>query len=286
MPVLEKFEFRVLNSSKAPPASKTDTTIDLLDQHRLYNSLGEHNPDYVIHLAGITNTTQSDPRAYYETNVIGTPNLLKSIDDLKKAPRHIILASSTNIYGNKSDEIITENTALEPVNHYAASKLTMELMAKQWHNQLLITIVRPFNYTGVGQSKNFLIPKIVSHYKEAAQSINLGNLNVSCDFNDVRFVVNAYLRLLDNVAAIGKTINICSGRSYSIKQTLDICEKYTNHSLNVNIDPSLVRVNEVKKLMGTPYLLNFYAPNLPQISLEDTLRWMLKGSLDNWSDKK
>lgn len=286
MPVLEKFEFRVVNSSKELPASKTDTTIDLLDQDRLYNSLKEHNPDYVIHLAGITNTTQSDPRAYYETNVIGTLNLLKSINDLKKAPRHIILASSANIYGNQSDEIITEKTVLDPVNHYAASKVAMELMAKQWHNQLPITIVRPFNYTGVGQSKSFLIPKIVSHYKKAAQSINLGNLNISRDFSDVRFVVNAYLRLLDNNEAIGKTINICSGRSYSIQKILDICEKYTNHSLNVNIDPSLVRVNEVKKLMGAPDLLNFYAPNLPQISFEDTLRWMLKESSDYWSDKK
>lgn len=286
MPALEKLDFRIINSSKETTTSKTNTSIDLLDQQGLYNFLRKHNPDYIIHLAAITSTTHFDPRAYYETNVIGTLNLLKCIHNLVKAPQHIILASSANIYGNQCNDIITENTPIDPVNHYAASKVAMELMAKQWQNQLPITIVRPFNYTGVGQSENFLIPKIVNHFKEAANSINLGNLYVSRDFSDVRFVVNAYIRLLDNKEAIGKTINICSGRSYSIQNILDLCKKFTDHSLHVNIDPSLVRVNEVKNLMGAPDLLNFYAPNLPQISLEETLRWMLQESLDNGSDKK
>lgn len=286
MPALENKKFRVVNSGKNNSTFESGTSIDLLDQQGLYNFLRKHKPDYILHLAAITNTTHPDPRAYYETNVIGTLNLLKSIGDLKKTPRHIILASSANIYGNQSEEIITENTELDPVNHYAASKLAMELMAKQWQNQLPITIVRPFNYTGVGQSENFLIPKIVSHYKESAKSIKLGNLNVSRDFSDVRFVVDAYSRLLDNNQAIGKTINICSGKSYSIQNILDLCEKYTGHSIDVKIDPSLVRVNEVKNLLGDPDLLNFYAPNLPQITLENTLRWMLQGSLDRWSNEK
>ena len=275
VPSLENNNFKVINFNRELGRSDADAPIDLLDQQRLHDFLNKHSPDYIIHLAGITNSTHPDPRRYYEVNVIGTLNLLKALGDLSKAPKHIILASSANIYGDQSGEIITETSPIDPVNNYAASKVAMELMAKLWQNKLPITIVRPFNYTGVGQSKEFLIPKIVEHYKRASNFINLGNLDVSRDFSDVRSVVDAYLKMLDHKKVVGKTVNICSGKSYSIQNILDFCERLTGHSLEVRVDPHLVRPNEIKNLMGDPTLLNFYAPNLLQISLEDTLRWML-----------
>ena len=277
VPELEKSDFTVVNSPKKLPA--LETSIDLLDLKRLNNSLREKQPDYIIHLAGITTTTHPDPTTYYETNVIGTLNLLKSINNLKKTPRHIIIASSANIYGNQSAEIINENMPLNPINHYAASKVAMEFMVNQWRTKLPITIVRPFNYTGVGQTENFLIPKIIKHYKEKASLIKLGNLDIYRDFSDVRFVVNAYTHLLDNERTIGRIINICSGRSHSIRDILGFCEKHTGHAIRVDVDPFFVRENEVKNLRGDSSLLNFFLPHLPQISIEDTLRWMLDAEI-------
>ena len=83
------------------------------------------------------------------------------------------------------------------VNHYGMSKVTMELATKLYAD-LPIVMSRPFNYTGCGQSPNFLIPKIVNAFKAGKREIELGNLNVSRDFSDVRDVVAAYLRLLED----------------------------------------------------------------------------------------
>ncbi|MGC6728135.1 NAD-dependent epimerase/dehydratase family protein, partial [Escherichia coli] len=72
-------------------------------------------------------------------------------------------------------------------------------------------IVRPFNYTGIGQSRSFLIPKIVYHAQQGARQIELGNVNVARDFSDVRFFAESLARLME-LDLDGERVNICSGR--------------------------------------------------------------------------
>ncbi|MEZ5701533.1 MAG: NAD-dependent epimerase/dehydratase family protein [Burkholderiaceae bacterium] len=73
-----------------------------------------------------------------------------------------------------------------------------------------------------------LIPKLVSHFAKRASSIELGNLHVEREFNDVRMVCDAYLRLLDKGVA-GETYNVCTGRPYSLSEVIDQLEKLTRH---------------------------------------------------------
>ena len=174
-----------------------DTLVaDLLDPAALEQAIAQVKPDFIVHLAAISFVAHGNPAEIYQANQLGTINLLdairKSVSNIKK----ILIASSANIYGNTTDLPITEATPLAPVNHYGMSKVTME-MATKLYADLPIVMSRPFNYTGCGQSPNFLIPKIVNAFRAGKQEIELGNLDVYRDFSDVRDVVAAYLRLLE-----------------------------------------------------------------------------------------
>ncbi|MBD9408314.1 GDP-mannose 4,6-dehydratase [Acidovorax sp. ACV02] len=248
--------------------------VDLLHASDLRAVVEEVQPDAVVHLAAIAFVGHSDADAFYRTNLLGTRNLLAALAGVRHKLQCVLLASSANVYGNTTEGVLTEDFPLNPANDYAVSKVGMEFMARLWMEQLPIVIVRPFNYTGVGQSENFLLPKIVAHFRKRAESIQLGNLNVWRDFSDVRAVVRAYRRLLE-VRPAGATVNVCSGRTHSLREVLHMAEHISSHCLQVQINPAFVRANEVLSLSGSSARLRDLIGDWDVPPLEETLRWML-----------
>ena len=232
-------------------------------------------PDAVVHLAAISFVGHADDTAFYGVNVVGTMNLLAALAALPVKPSKVLLASSANVYGNCDASPITEGQPAAPVNHYAMSKLAMEHMARTFFDRLPIVITRPFNYTGPGQASNFLFPKLVSHFAQRAPTIELGNLHVEREFNDVRMVCDAYLRMLDKGIA-GQTYNICSGQSYALKHIVLILEQLTSHQIKIKVNQNFVRSNEVIKMCGSTDKLFSAIGRLPYYRLEDNLLSMLK----------
>lgn len=264
-----------LAHASAPEAPVPVHVCDLLDRTALTEVLAREQPDAVVHLAAIAYVAHGDARAIYDTNVVGTRNLLDAIHASGCHPKSVLLASSANVYGNADREILDEATPAAPANDYAVSKLAMEYMAKLWEGKLPITIVRPFNYTGVGQSPNFLLPKIVSHFRERKPVLELGNLHVVRDFSDVRSVVAAYARLLDGKVA-GQTFNVCSGVGYALKDVLAMMRELAAHQPEIKVNPAFVRANEVHTLIGSNAKLREAIGELPTFALRDTLQWMLE----------
>jgi len=248
--------------------------VDLLDKIGLAHVVREVQPTVVVHLAAIAFVGHGSANDFYQVNVVGTRNLLESLALHAKRLDAVLLASSANIYGNSTEGVLAENTPSNPANDYAVSKLAMEFMAKLWIDKLPLFFVRPFNYTGIGQSEDFLLPKIVSHFKRKAPLIELGNLDVWRDFSDVRVVAEVYRRLLE-VRPLGQAVNICSGNTYALSEVIVLAEKISGHKMDVRVNPAFVRANEVKSLCGDVTRLHSLIGETTSPSLEDTIRWML-----------
>jgi nucleoside-diphosphate-sugar epimerase len=201
-------------------------------------------------------------------------NVLDALSQSKKPVSRIVVASSANIYGNSRHSPIAETEPPAPANHYAMSKLAMELMVQAKFAHLPIVLARPFNYTGPGQAKDFVIPKLVDHFRRRAPRVTLGNLHVLREYNDVRFVCDAYLRML-GAARPERVCNVCTGVTYDFATVLGLLKEITGHAIEVDVDPGLVRPNEVHRLCGDPALLRSTIGELPAYTLRDTLAWML-----------
>jgi GDP-6-deoxy-D-talose 4-dehydrogenase len=248
---------------------------DLTQPDAVQNQVHEAEPDLVVHLAAISFVGHKKASAFYDVNVIGTLNLLDAMLKLPKLPTRVLLASSANVYGNCELSPISETQTPAPLNHYAMSKLAMEHLAKTYADRLPLFFVRPFNYTGLGQVESFVIPKIVSHFKRRAGTVELGNLTVEREYNDIRMVTDAYLKLL-NKAAVGETYNICTGKTYTLHQVIDVLTELTEHQIKVAVNPAFVRANELHRLCGDASKLNSITGVRDSIALKVTLRWMLE----------
>lgn len=249
---------------------------DITNTSNLEEFLKNTQPDYVIHLAAISNVSCKDRSMINKVNVEGTRNLLNNINKMVNYPKLVVIASSAYVYAALENSILSENSALAPSNSYGKSKLEMELLCEGYKN-LKILITRPFNYTGIGQDQKFLIPKIVDHFKLKKKEIQLGNINVRREFNDISDVCKIYTKFLENVK-FSNTVNICSGNSHSIKDIIQICEKLTSHKIRVEVDPKLKRQIDIPNIIGNPKKLNFLIGNYTFKNLENTIKDMLFSS--------
>ena len=255
-------------------AEKIGARFDLTQPASIAAVLQQEQPDYVIHLAALSFVGHKDATAFYAVNTVGTTNLLDAILNTGSTVHRVVIASSANIYGNAQVEPITEATLPAPVNHYAASKLAMETLVRAYADRLQIVMTRPFNYTGVGQTVNFLVPKMVSHFVQRRPYIELGNLDVVRDFSDVRTVAQAYVRLLKAEVPEGVT-NLCSGVGRSLRWILEQLTELSGHRLEVRVNPEFVRASEVHRLIGSSRRMEAALGPLPFRDFRDTLAWML-----------
>tara|TARA_R110002020_G_scaffold19111_8_gene66437 strand:- start:2558 stop:3463 length:906 start_codon:yes stop_codon:yes gene_type:complete len=252
--------------------------IDLNDQEALSALVNSIAPQQVYHLAALSFVGHPTPLDFYRVNVLGTETLLQALSKLTNPPQ-ILLASSANVYGANGQAVIDEYVHPAPVNHYANSKMAMEHIARTYAARLPIIITRPFNYTGPGQAAHFLVPKIVQHIKQRASVIELGNVHVSRDFSDVRDIVTVYHRLLSQwpaQAVSGSIINVGSGEAVSLKTLIRKLEILVQHTLEVKVNSTFVRINEIPELKASTQRLNEWVPGLERFSLDQTLADMLE----------
>lgn len=247
---------------------------DITDKDSLLSVFTLLKPEYVINLAAISFVGESNKELFYRVNVLAVENILEAILETQDySPSKVILVSSATVYGNQSAYVLEESMTPKPVNHYGISKLAMEHLVSTYFDKLPIVITRPFNYTGVGQEQHFLIPKIVSHFKEKKTVIELGNVDVYREFNDVEYVCEIYHGLLMGQMR-SEVVNICSGRLIALKEVIDQMNKIAGYEIEIKVNPAFVRVNEIERLSGSTKKLYKMLGKIEQVDFRETLRAM------------
>lgn len=247
--------------------------VDLTNSNKVEETISFIKPNFVIHLAGISFVQHANNLDFYNVNVLGTENILKALARLDYDLDKVIIASSATVYGNQKESVLSEELNPSPANHYGNSKLAMEYVSRNYFDKFPIIITRPFNYTGVGQSLHFVIPKIVSHFKERKSEIELGNINTFREYNNVEWVVDIYYQLM-NSPCDSRIVNICSGNLYSLKEVLQKLTLLSNLEIEVKVNQKFIRNNEIIHLCGSPNLLNTMVKSSVQNNIDFVLQKM------------
>ncbi len=287
---LQRDHHQVFGTVGSSPVS-TDPTVDyrvldIRDSANVDAVIKEIKPTHLIHLAAVSNVAISfkDPLLTWNTNVIGTMNLLESLKN--NAPDCFTLfVSSSEVYGEtfKTGELVDEDAPCAPMNPYAASKLAAEISMMQYLRQgLKGVIVRPFNHIGPAQSADFVTASFARQIAliEAGLQppvLKVGNLEASRDFLNVDDVCDAYARLI--AAEEGRLAhliyNISSGSSKKIEAILDELLKQTPLNIEVETDPDRLRPSDIPVAAGSNARIREELGWVPTTPLSQTMESIL-----------
>lgn len=251
---------------------------DLRDTDAISRVIKAHKPDQIYHLAAISNPAGNSVREYYQTNVLGTLNVLEPAAETNA---DILVVGSAYAYGQYSKKIV-EDCALNPVNPYGASKAAQDSLAGSFSfGENKVIRVRPFNHTGPGQSNFYLVPGLIeriqkfkSNGNDDSNELPIGNVDAVRDFMDVRDVVKIYRLLLDKTEQSG-VFNVCSGKGYSVKELFEVCCEKIGVSLLYKENEGLLRKQDIATLVGDERKLQSIIDWAPRYLLPETIDTMI-----------
>lgn len=264
-------------------AAPTSAELDLCDAAAVRATVAELEPSTVFHLAAFSSPSLSweRPDQGLLTNVEMTLNLLEAVRH--EAPgATVVLAGSGQVYGDPEQLPVDEDAPLAPGNPYAVGKAASDLLGAQYGEAFEMRVVRlrPFNHAGPGQSPDYVVSSLARQVAaaevagEAEALLRTGNPESSRDFTDVRDVVRAYAlaATLD-----GGAFNVCSGRSASVAELVELVSAHARIPVRHEVDPQLLRAHDARAMRGANDRLTEATAWTPQISLDqtiaDTLDW-------------
>ena len=298
----EIFERRNIDVSKKINFFKGDLrNKDIIDN--VFKFAKENNKpiDGVIHFAGLKAVQESvnDPLLYWENNVIGSYNLIKSMEENNCLT--IVFSSSATVYGISSNEFLTETCSVNPINPYGSTKLTIENLLNDLTNKKnkkwRIAILRYFNPIGshpsglIGenplQKPNNIFPIIIN---SAFENKNLrvfgndwGTPDGTCirDYIHVMDLAESHLRALNFLFQKNNefiTLNIGTGRGISVLELIETFEKTNNVKVPFSYDKR--REGDVARLVADNAKVKLILNWSPKFSLEEMCRsgWAWKCS--------
>jgi nucleoside-diphosphate-sugar epimerase len=228
---------------------------------------------HVFHLAARTFVPESwtDPFAFYETNVLGTVNVL----ELCRRQQASLTLVSSYVYGTPQHLPVTEQHPSRAFNPYAHSKILAEEVARYYAEQfgIQVTIVRPFNVYGPGQREHFLIPSLIRQALSAnCDSISIQDPRPRRDYLYVTDFIDLLLRLLEHRSS--DTYNAGFGQSVSIQELVDLINSFVSSKKSIS-STGIARQEEVLDVAADVRKAWEQLHWKPTTSLEAGLRQMI-----------
>lgn len=235
----------------------------------------------VFHLAALIAIPYSyeAPASYVRTNVEGTLNVLQNARDLQIA--RVVHTSTSEVYGTARYVPINEAHPLQGQSPYSASKIGADKMAESFHMSFGVPVVtvRPFNTFGPRQSARAVIPTIITQCLRG-ERIRLGSLHPTRDMNFVSNTVAGFIAAAESTAAIGRTINLGSGREITIGDLAQLICRLIGKTVEIDSDTTRIRPvkSEVERLLASTTLAREVLGWQPEVTLEDglsqTIAWL------------
>jgi GDP-4-dehydro-6-deoxy-D-mannose reductase len=254
---------------------------DVLDLASLTTTLREARPDAVVHLAALSSVAESwgDVTEVWRTNVLGTVNVVEALR--AEAPQaRLLFVSSGEVYGRAPLVPTPEESPIDPVSPYGASKAAAELACRQARD-LDVVVARSFPHVGPGQNERFSVASWAAQLArlrgEGGGTLLVGDLDVERDLTDVRDVCRAYRLMLDRALPAG-TYNVASGRAVPLKRVLELLVEAAGVPVTVERDPSRLRPAEVRVVAGDASRLRAATGWEPSIPLERTVADVLEAA--------
>lgn len=235
----------------------------------------------VFHLAALIGIPYSyqAPLSYVRTNVEGTLNVLTAAHE--SGIERLVHTSTSEVYGTARYVPIDEQHPLQGQSPYSASKIGADKLAEAFHLSfgLPVVTVRPFNTFGPRQSARAVIPTIIAQCL-SGQVIRLGHLKPTRDFNYVSDTIQGFLMAGEANAAVGRTVNLGSGREIAVGELAEIIAELSGYPARLEQDKDRVRPDgsEVERLLANNKLARTLLGWEPCVSLEEGLKrtvdWM------------
>lgn len=232
--------------------------------------------DKIVHLAGSVGVMRgwSNPCETYRNNIIPTLNILEYAR-IRKTP---VIYMSSYVYGTPVYLPIDEVHPINCRNPYASSKRQAEMLCESYSRdfRIPVTILRPFNIYGPGQTRKSLIPHIIRQAKEK-HSIEVKDLRPKRDYLYIDDLTDALLKVICSESEqMGvETYNLGFGKSYSVQDIIDITLKVMNIEISV-LSTKEHRPNEIMNCYSDSQKFSEHFDWKPQTNLVEGITKLLE----------
>ncbi len=250
---------------------------DITDEKALDPFLGR-KISHVFHLAGKTFVPESwkDPFGFFQVNLMGTVNVLEFCRKLGIPLTYV----SSYLYGEPDYLPVDEAHPVKSYNPYSQSKVMADATCQFYarHYNFPVTIFRPFNAYGPGQSRLFLINEIISKVMDTAiPVVEVMDLRPKRDYIYIDDLVDALILSMDKPQGI---FNLGSGYSKSVEEIIILVLKLTGISKEYR-SKSEIRPNEIFDLYADIRKAGRELDWFPKVSFEAGIEQCIRAFSSN-----